>query len=102
MERFEQAGPAPRRRPGCRMLRLAAGLVVLPLLTPLTLFPQFFPSSPGQWEQRLDLQVLPEYRLSPAEGREFGRRLETLAAILRDAQVFKPPLGFPPRLRARF
>jgi hypothetical protein len=34
-------------------------------------------------------------------GRAFGQKLESFAAILWDAKVFNPPLGFQPRLNAR-
>jgi len=60
-----------------------------------------FENKPGTWGQEIQPQVYSHYALTAAEAKAFGQRMETLAAVVREASVFNPPLGFQPRFRAR-
>lgn len=62
----------------------------------------FFPDVPGRWEQSINLSYAADYGISAEDSRLLGKKLESLAAIVSQAGVFNPPLGFMPRLGARF
>ncbi len=62
----------------------------------------FFPDKPGEWKQTLEPDVPREYAVPAPQAAAFGKRLGTLLGVLHRAPVFRPPLGFQPRARARW